>query len=131
MSDEDERSKHHIDDGDAGETFDSRDVLGVDEIVRRLPEFFTISVASRRNSRKSHLCRQLVQLLLRRKRCDMALILSGTKELNDDWDFLPSGLVQSFAEATLVNLWSRQETATLECTSTHHHESFKLNHHWH
>ena len=66
MSDEDERSSGS-EEVKVSE-FDARDVLGVDEIIRRLPEFFTISVASRRNSGKSHLCRQLVQLLVRRKR---------------------------------------------------------------
>ena len=108
----DERSssdEHHIDDGEAGETFDMREVLGVDEIVERLPEFFTVSIASRRNSGKSHLCRQLVQMLLKRKRVDVCLVLSGTVGLNKDWNFMPSGLVQNFSEEVMINLWRRQE----------------------
>ena len=114
MSDEGERSSSSSEEVKFSE-FEG--VLGVDEIVRRIPKFFTISFASRRNSGKSHLCRQLVQLLLRQKKCDIALVLSGTAELNDDWDFLPPGLVQSFSEVTLVNLWSRQQKATLEWRS--------------
>ena len=64
MSDKNEHSSSNSSSEEVNVSeFDERDVLGVDEIVRRLPEFFTISVASRRNSGKSHLCRQLVQLL--------------------------------------------------------------------
>ena len=109
MSDDGRSSEEHISDEVVVEAFDERDVLGVDEIVERLPEFFTVSVASRRNSGKSHLCRQLVQMLFKQKRVDVCLVLSGTAGLNKDWDFMPPELVQNFSEETMVNLWRRQE----------------------
>ena len=95
------------------EDLDPRDALGVDEIVRRLPAFFTISVASRRNSGKSHLCRQLVQELIRTKKVDIVIVLSGTAGLNNDWSFLPPGCVKDFSEDILSRIWVKQRDGVL------------------
>lgn len=83
---------------------------GVDEIIRRLPPFFTISVASRRNSGKSVLIGELVRELIKQKRVDMVVVMSGSAGLNNDWDFLPKKLVMPFSEATLESIWQTQKS---------------------
>lgn len=93
---------------------DPRDALGPEEIIRRLPKYWAISVASKRNSGKSYLCRQLVQDLIKKKQVDIVLVLSGTADLNDDWDFLPKGCVIDFSEAVLHRVWNRQKKLVLE-----------------
>ena len=84
-------------------------VEGVDGIVRRLPTFFTISVASKRNSGKTVLVTELVKQLLREKKVDMCVVMSGSAGLTEDYSFLPKKLVMPFSERLLTNTWRSQE----------------------
>ena len=93
---------------------DDREALGIGEIVRRLPKFFTISVASRRNSGKSHLVRQLVKLLIKKKRVDIVVVMSGSAGLNDDWTFINEKLVMPYSDEVLSRIWAKQEADVLD-----------------
>ena len=90
---------------------DSRKALGPDEIVRRLPPYFTISVASKRNSGKSFLCRQLVQMLIKQKKVDVVIVMSGSAGLNDDWEFVKERdpkAVMEYSEEILQRIFAKQ-----------------------
>ena len=84
-------------------------VEGVDAIVERLPKYFTISCASKRNSGKTVFITQLIKELLDQERIDMVIVMSGSAGLNKDYDFLPKGLVLPYSEAVLERLWHRQK----------------------
>jgi hypothetical protein len=84
------------------------EALSPDDLIRRLPKYFTISVASKRNSGKSYLMGQIIKALLKAKRVDMVVVMSGSAGLNDDYDFLPEGLVMKFNETVLKNIWEKQ-----------------------
>ena len=84
-------------------------VYPISEIVRRLPQFFTISVASKRNSGKTVAICQLIRELLAQKRVDMVVVMSGSAGLNDDYAFLPSRLVMPFSEQVLQNIWNKNK----------------------
>ena len=82
------------------------------DLIEKLPTYFTISVASKRNSGKSFLISCLIRDLIRRKRVDMVLVMSGSAGLNSDYSFLPKGLVQPFSEPVLKKLWTLQHDTT-------------------
>ena len=84
-------------------------IYPVAEIVRRLPTYFTISFASKRNSGKTFLISQLIRELLAQKRVDMVVVMSGSAGLNDDYAFLPSRLVMPFSEQVLQNIWNKNK----------------------
>ena len=86
-----------------------QEVEGVDGIVERLPKLFTISCASKRNSGKTVLITQLIKKLLEETRIDMVLVMSGSAGLNNDYNFLPKGLVMPYSEEILSRLWARQK----------------------
>ena len=88
--------------------------LDVESLIRRLPKYFTISVASKRNSGKSFLMGQVVQQLLKEKRVDMVLVMSGSAGLNDDYNFLPPKLIMTFNEGVLKNMWQKQLSSKKE-----------------
>ena len=102
MEDSTKRTKDSPEPGDFA-------VKGVEEIVRRLPKYFTISCASKRNSGKTVLISELIKTLLAKKRVDMVLIMSGSAGLNHDYDFLPKKLISRFNEATLKSVWASQK----------------------
>lgn len=81
----------------------------VSSLLHRLPPLFTISCASKRNSGKTVLVSELLKQLIAEHRVDMVLVMSGSAGLNDDYDFLPKGLVMPFSEDVLVRLWERQK----------------------
>lgn len=84
-------------------------VQGVDEILERLPKNgLTVSISSKRNSGKSVLSSEIVRALLKAKRVDIVVVMSGSAHLNDDWDFLPKKLVMPFSERILANTWDSQ-----------------------
>jgi hypothetical protein len=85
------------------------DALGVDEIVRRLPTYFTISCLSARNSGKSVLIQELVKTLLKEKRIDLCLVMSGSAGLNNDFNFLPPQYLMNFDSSILNRLWETQK----------------------
>jgi hypothetical protein len=87
------------------------DVLDTEDLLQRLPaNGFTFSCLARRNSGKSTLIGELVQQLLKAKRVDMVVVMTGSAGLgNGDYDFLPPELVMPFNEDLLAKLWSRQK----------------------
>lgn len=79
----------------------------VSDIVKRLSKYFTISVASRRNSGKTHLMSQLIRELITAKKVDIVVIMTGSAGLNDDYkDIVPEKLIQPFSELTLKSIWT-------------------------
>jgi ABC-type dipeptide/oligopeptide/nickel transport system ATPase component len=84
---------------------------GVDEIIRRLPKFFTISIASKRGSGKSVLVSEIMRDLLKREehRVDMFVVMSGSAGLNKDYtDIVPANLIMPFSEAMMNKIWEHQ-----------------------
>ena len=84
-------------------------VESVETLIEKLPKFFTISVASKRNSGKTVLVSELIKNLLSHKRVDMCVVMSGSARLNEDYSFLPPKLVIPFSERILANAWATQE----------------------
>lgn len=83
-------------------------VGGVAQVVKRLPRYFTISVASKRNSGKTVLVSEIISTLLREKKVDVCLVMSGSARLNTDYSFLPKRLVMPFNAAYLEAVWDSQ-----------------------
>lgn len=81
----------------------------VDILIERLPKYFTMCLASKRNSGKTYLMTEIIKKLLKAKKVDMVLVMSNSAGLNKDYDFLPSGLVMKFNEKVLEQLWARQQ----------------------
>ena len=68
----------------------------VDDIVDRLPKFFTISIVARRGSGKSVLVQEIIRIVLKRKLVDLVLVMSDSANLNRDYqDILPKKLIQT------------------------------------
>lgn len=88
--------------------------LGCEEIIERLPPYFTISCVSARNSGKSVLIQELVKKLIKAKRVDMVLIMSGSAGLNEDWTFLPQNLVIPFSTEILDRIWLKQKMTPID-----------------
>jgi hypothetical protein len=88
--------------------------LGTEEIIDRLPPYFTISCVSARNSGKSVLIQELVRKLIKAKRVDMVLIMSGSAGLNEDWTFLPSNLCIPFSTEILDRIWEKQKMTPID-----------------
>ena len=85
------------------------DALPVQELINRLPKYFTCSCVSARNSGKSVLCEELVKKLIDQDRIDICLVMSGSAGLNDDYtDILPSKMIMPFSESMLDSLWKSQ-----------------------
>jgi hypothetical protein len=83
--------------------------LDVEELLEKLPKFFTMSVISKRNSGKSVIVSEIIQELLKSKKIDMVIVMSETAGLNDyDYKFLPKSLVMPFSEDVLDNIWEKQ-----------------------
>lgn len=84
---------------------------GVDEIIRRLPKFFTISIASKRGSGKSVLVSEIMRDLLKREehKVDMFVVMSGSAGLNNDYtDIVPANLIMHFSEEIMNRIWEHQ-----------------------
>ena len=84
-------------------------VHGVEEIIRRLPKFFTMSVASKRNSGKTVLISELIKTLLKEKKVDIVIVMTGSAGMNADYSFLPKQLVMQYSERILNNVWQLQK----------------------
>lgn len=83
-------------------------IINLPQLADKLPKYFTVSVASKRNSGKSFLISKLVRHLINTGRVQMVLVMSGSAGLNNDYGFLPKKLVQPFNEASLAKLWELQ-----------------------
>jgi hypothetical protein len=74
-----------------------------------LPSRFTIAVASKRNSGKTVLITELLHELVKSKRADIVVVLSGSAGLNKDYtSVVPPSLILPFSEDWLRGLWDRQ-----------------------
>jgi hypothetical protein len=92
-----------------GDESDTVPAISVAELLERLPKYHTISCCSKRNSGKSVIISQIIEELIKSKRIDMVIIMSGTAGLNDyDYKFLPKSLIIPFSEDILENLWQKQ-----------------------
>jgi len=105
---------HGYDSDSESEKMATHTPLGTDEIVDRLPPYFTISCVSARNSGKSVLIQELIRKLIKAKRVDMVLIMSGSAGLNEDWTFLPSNLVIPFSTDVLDRIWNKQKMTPID-----------------
>ena len=82
----------------------------VDDFIERLPKpCWTAVIASKRNSGKTWLISQLIKRLIKLKKVDVVLVQTNSFGLNDDYDFLPPGLVMKFNEKVLSSVWERQK----------------------
>jgi hypothetical protein len=81
----------------------------VDTLIEKLPKYWTMAIASKRNSGKTYYISQLIKRLLKLKKVDIVLVMTNSFGLNKDYDFLPPGLVMRFSEKVLNSLWERQK----------------------
>ena len=89
-------------------------VDSVDVLIQRLPKYFTMCLASKRNSGKTYLMSEIIKKLIKAKKVDMVLVMSNSAGLNKDYQtILPSGLVMKFNEKILEQLWARQQKADM------------------
>jgi hypothetical protein len=90
-------------------------VLDTEDLIHRLPKYFTLSAISRRNSGKSTLLSEIIQVLLKNKRIDMVVIMTGSAGLgNGDYSFLPPSLVMPFNEMLLEMMWEKQKSTPVK-----------------
>jgi len=99
---------------DTEPTMKTHTPLGCEEIIERLPPYFTISCVSARNSGKSVLIQELVKKLIKTKRIDMVVVMSGSAGLNNDWTFLPQNLVIPFSTDILDRIWMKQKMTPID-----------------
>ena len=91
------------------------DVLDTQDLMQRLPKYHTISACARRNSGKSTILGELMQELLKAKRIDMVVVMTGSAGLgNGDYSFLPPQLVMPFNEKLLAQMWEKQKATPAE-----------------
>lgn len=80
-----------------------------EQLVERLPPYFTISILAKRNMGKTYYTTALIRALQKKKRVDKIVILSGSAGLNDDYkDVIPAQFILPFSDSTLENIWNLQ-----------------------
>lgn len=89
------------------EDFEIKPVMS---LIKRLPKFFSISVASKRNSGKSVLIQEVIKLLLKMKKVDIVIVMSGSAGLNSDYDFLPDSCLMNYSDSMLSGIYNKQKT---------------------
>jgi hypothetical protein len=83
--------------------------IGVQELLERVPKYHTINCISKRNSGKSVIVSEIIQELIKSKRVEMVIVMSGSAWLNDEvYKFLPKSLLMPFSEDVLENIWQKQ-----------------------
>jgi hypothetical protein len=91
------------------------EVLDSQDLIQRLPPYFTGSFLARRNSGKSTLIADIIQELIKAKRVDMVIVMTGSAGLgNGDYACLPSKLVMPFDENKLKKMWEIQKATPAE-----------------
>jgi hypothetical protein len=86
-----------------------------DQIVDRLPKYFTMSVLAKRNQGKTYYMTAVIKSLKKKKRVDKVVILTGSAGLNDDYkDVVSEKLIMPFREAVLENIWKLQSETPAE-----------------
>jgi len=78
------------------------------ELIELFPKYFTLSLIGVRNSGKSVLIQQIIKALLKSKKIDIVIIMSGSAGLNDDYNFLPQNVVMNFNDDILHKIWNKQ-----------------------
>lgn len=78
------------------------------ELIELLPPYFAISMIGVRNSGKSVMIQAMIKELIKAKRVDMVIVMSGSARLNNDFDFLPPSVVMQFDPDLLRTLWAKQ-----------------------
>jgi hypothetical protein len=79
------------------------------ELVDLFPKgSMTLSMIGVRNSGKSVLIQQIIKALCKKKLVDIVLVMSGSAQLNDDYNFLPEGTVMPFSSDMLHRIWDKQ-----------------------
>lgn len=87
----------------------------VEDIVTRLPKFFTVSIIARRGSGKSVLVQELIEIVLKRDIVDIVMVMSDSAGLNHDYEgLIPKKLVQPFSDAVLEKIWNLQAGTEIE-----------------
>ena len=86
-----------------------------EQLITRLPPYFTISVIAKRNQGKTYLMSQIIKALKKAKRVDKVLVLSGTAGLNDDYKgIVADELIMPFSETVLEKIWELQSSKPQE-----------------
>lgn len=84
------------------------EALDPSELVTLFPPYFTLALIGVRNSGKSMLIQQIIQAACAKKMVDIVIVMSGSAQLNDDYDFLPPGCLMNFNNPLLHKLWDKQ-----------------------
>jgi hypothetical protein len=85
------------------------------QIVARLPPYFTISILAKRNQGKTYYMTQIIEELVKAKKVDKVVVLSGTAGLNDDYTkVVPGKLIMPFKDQVLENIWKLQASKERE-----------------
>lgn len=87
----------------------------VENIVARLPKFFTVSIIARRGSGKSVLVQELIEIVLKKNIVDIVMVMSDSAGLNHDYeDIIPKKLIQPFSDTVLERIWNLQAETKIE-----------------
>ena len=78
------------------------------ELIDLLPKYFAISMIGVRNSGKSVMIQAMIKELIKAKRVDMVIVMSGSAKLNNDYSFLPESVVMEFNSDLLGKMWEKQ-----------------------
>jgi len=89
------------------------------ELIELFPKYFTLSLIGVRNSGKSVLIQQIIKALLKSKKIDIVIIMSGSAGLNDDYNFLPQNVVMNFNDDILHKIWNKQVQEKRENKAKH------------
>lgn len=82
-----------------------------EQLITRLPPYFTISAIAKRNQGKTYFMTQIVKALKKAKRVDKVVVLSGTAGLNDDYKgVVAEELIMPFSETVLEKIWELQSS---------------------
>jgi hypothetical protein len=82
--------------------------LAPSELVELFPKYFTLALIGVRNSGKSVLIQQIIKALIKAKKVDIVIVMSGSAGLNDDYDFLPPTTLMKFNDSMLHKIWDKQ-----------------------
>lgn len=78
------------------------------ELVELFPPLFTLALIGVRNSGKSVLIQQIIKAVMKKKMVDVVIVMSGSANLNNDYDFLPEGALMNFDNDLLHQIWDKQ-----------------------
>lgn len=91
-----------------GEEEPQEDVWSISQFVEHMRVPMSCAISSSRNTGKTMLTSVMIYMLLKTKKIDMALVMSQTQHVNDDYKFLPARLRQPFSEDVIKKLMDKQ-----------------------